>query len=148
MEKSSNCYLMNSKKSNCLGQKYIAFPFMIAIPILTSKECLWKRIIGPFVCHSHCNPGEDYNALCGGEDGLNVVRDICSRMQEWCYNSSQHDERSFNATCWMELDSSHPCSISSFLETEFPHISVVQSLKDMSGLDRFVQLQVQPTKRN
>ena len=73
------------------------------------------------------------------EDGLNVVRDICSRMQEWCYNSSQHDERSFNATCWMELDSSHHCSISSFLETEFPHISVV---------DRFVQLQVQPTKRN
>jgi release factor glutamine methyltransferase len=83
---------------------------------------------------------EDYNALCGGDDGLDVVRDILRQLPQWCQNQNAN-EKPFHSTCWMELDSSHP-SIMSLLVENYPGVSFVQSLKDMSGLDRFVQVEV------
>jgi release factor glutamine methyltransferase len=83
---------------------------------------------------------EDYNALCGGEDGLDVVRDILSRLSQWCRHKNGI-EKSFRPTCWMELDSSHPAIMSCIVE-KYPNVAFVQSLKDMSSLDRFVQVEV------
>ena len=83
---------------------------------------------------------EDYNALCGGDDGLDIVHDILSRLPQWC-QSENDNGKSFRSTCWMELDSSHP-SIMPLIVEKYPNISFLQSLKDMSGLDRFVQFEV------
>merc|ERR1712224_613438 len=56
-------------------------------------------------CHmAHLEPEvlhyEDANALCGGEDGLDVARDILRRLPELL-------RRSRSASAWFELDVSH-----------------------------------------
>jgi len=92
---------------------------------------------------------EDYGALCGGKDGLDVVRDIVERLPEWCKSSNIPNRglglrRPFHAVCWMEVDTSHLRLIEHHVANN-EHIEYVCGLQDLSGLDRFVKLQVKDT---
>lgn len=82
---------------------------------------------------------EDYGALCGGEDGMNVIRDIVQRLPEWCHRRNSNDD----GICWMEVDTSHPKLISEWLKPgNNDHVEFVDGVKDFYGLDRFVKLRV------
>jgi release factor glutamine methyltransferase len=79
---------------------------------------------------------EDHGALCGGEDGMDVVRDVLERLPEWCKSV---EPRPFRAVCWMEVDPTHPDIIQN--ETrDMECLELSQKLKDFNGLDRFVKL--------
>jgi len=84
---------------------------------------------------------EDHGALCGGVDGLDVVREILQRLPEWCRCNSP---RGFNPVCWMEVDTSHPVLIEKCAEEpeHQKHIDFIEGLRDFSGLNRFVKLEV------
>jgi release factor glutamine methyltransferase len=90
---------------------------------------------------------EDYNALCGGVDGMDVIRDIVTRLPEWSKKEDQHsEEKGLTSVCWMEVDSSHPALIEEWLRDYALKCNVkfVEGRKDLSGLDRFVKLEVLP----
>uniref|UniRef100_A0A7S4K3H1 Methyltransferase small domain-containing protein n=1 Tax=Odontella aurita TaxID=265563 RepID=A0A7S4K3H1_9STRA len=89
-------------------------------------------------------------ALCGGDDGLDVVRDIVSRLPEWSAEGG--------CDCWMEVDTSHPSMIAEWLQggaereeicedvtksQGSPKVEFIRGIKDMSGRDRFVQLRLE-----
>jgi release factor glutamine methyltransferase len=86
---------------------------------------------------------ESHEALCGGPDGLDVVRDIIAKLPTWCNPE---------APCWMEVDPSHPRWLERWLgtsnstdSTDGDHdqdVIFVSGHKDMFGLDRFVKLKV------
>ena len=90
---------------------------------------------------------ESDHALCGGEDGLDVVRDIVERLGEWSSDDG--------CVCWMEVDTSHPIMVGEWLgkedrssesEPSIPFsggtkkVQFVQGAKDLCGRDRFVKL--------
>ena len=83
---------------------------------------------------------EDFGALCGGDDGLDIVRDILKRLPEWC---DRKDPPCFNPICWMEVDTSHPILIER-CAGKHESIEFLQGLKDFGGLDRFVKLEIKP----
>ena len=84
---------------------------------------------------------ESDQALCGGEDGLDVVRDIVERLPEWCSEDG--------CVCWMEVDTSHPIMVGEWLGNEGSDSGVgarkvefVEGAKDLCGRDRFVKLRI------
>lgn len=85
---------------------------------------------------------ESDRALCGGDDGLDVVRTIIEKLPEWC---------SPRAVCWMEVDPTHPRMIEELLSREDGgsatgrgrRVCFESSYKDMFGKDRFVKLRVE-----
>jgi release factor glutamine methyltransferase len=81
---------------------------------------------------------EDHRALCGGEDGLDVVKDILSRCQEWCMREKPRD---VIPICWMEVDDSHPILIDEYLELD-ERVDFDKGVHDFRGLPRFVRLKV------
>eukprot|EP00536_Pseudo-nitzschia_multiseries_P014101 jgi/Psemu1/310600/fgenesh1_kg.657_\ len=90
---------------------------------------------------------ESDQALCGGSDGMDIIRTIIEKLPEWC---------SSDAVCWMEVDPSHPGMIEEFLSSrgkegnkdgntsskEKQRVRFDSSHKDMFGNDRFVKLRV------
>lgn len=75
---------------------------------------------------------EHDSALCGGDDGLDVVREIIRKLPSLCLPG---------ASCWMELDPSHPAMIEALLRDN-ETVKYHGSYKDMFGNDRFVKLMV------
>ena len=75
---------------------------------------------------------EDYYALCGGIDGMDVIRDIITNLPNWT---------SSGCSCWMEVDPSHPSLLQEYLCSQ-ESVEYVDTYKDLSGFDRFVQLRV------
>jgi release factor glutamine methyltransferase len=77
---------------------------------------------------------ESWSALCGGEDGLDIVRVIVRKLPHWC-NSG--------AVCWMEVDPTHPRKMKQWIQDE-PSLGVdfEDSYKDLFGRERFVKLRV------
>lgn len=73
---------------------------------------------------------EDYKALCGGEDGLDVVRDIMKHAPRLVRSGG---------CVWLEVDSSHPSVLPSLT---FPNIEFVKKYDDMYGHPRFCQFVV------
>jgi release factor glutamine methyltransferase len=77
---------------------------------------------------------ENEQALCGGVDGMDVIRIIVQKLPYWCDTG---------AVCWMEVDPSHPKRIQEWLQ-ESPEIQqrvrFEASYQDMFGRDRFVKL--------
>ena len=97
---------------------------------------------------------ENDRALCGLEDGMDVIRDIVARLPEWCRSrggdSVNDDERNSCPVCWMEVDPSQPSMIKSWLSNrEIPQdsdgrkVAYVDDYTDYSGLDRFVKLRIE-----
>jgi len=84
---------------------------------------------------------ENDQALCGGNDGMDVIRTIIHKLPHWCHN---------DAVCWMEVDPSHPKMIQDLLleddnkddEENFVGVRFESSHKDIFGFDRFVKLRV------
>jgi len=86
---------------------------------------------------------ESDGALCGGDDGLDVIRTIIEKLPDWCHSGS---------VCWMEVDTSHPKLIQEMLaeshddgDNDTNFLSPVlfhSSHMDMFGRDRFVKLVV------
>jgi release factor glutamine methyltransferase len=77
---------------------------------------------------------ESESALCGGDDGMDIVRVICRKLPTWCHSTG---------ICWMEVDPTHPKLLKEWLD-ENPSLGVVfeDSYQDMFGNDRFVKLRV------
>jgi release factor glutamine methyltransferase len=77
---------------------------------------------------------ESESALCGGDDGMDIVRVICQKLPTWCHSSG---------ICWMEVDPTHPKLLKEWLDAN-PSLGVVfeDSYQDMFGNDRFVKLRV------
>ena len=72
---------------------------------------------------------------------MDIIRDIVQRLPEWC----QKDDDGKDAICWMEVDTSHPSLMKRWLKPNLNvegRVSFVDGFKDLSGLDRFVKLQV------
>ena len=84
---------------------------------------------------------ESHDALCGGDDGLNVVRDIVHRLPEWVAQEPVDEER----YCWMEVDDSHPKMLAQWLapgskESRSLGVEYCTTYRDFRGCDRFVKL--------
>jgi len=100
---------------------------------------------------------EDHGALCGGDDGMDVIRDIVARLPEWCRISQDDDNDACNEShsckpvCWMEVDPSQPQLIKRWLSNQdiLPQdldntkVKFVDDYADFGGLDRFVKLQIE-----
>lgn len=85
---------------------------------------------------------EDFGALCGGDDGMDVIRDIVQRLPEWC---QQDDDTAQDSICWMEVDTSHPKLMESWLSpsnNSSEGVQYVEGLNDFFGLPRFVKLRI------
>jgi release factor glutamine methyltransferase len=78
---------------------------------------------------------ESESALCGGDDGMDIVRVICQKLPTWCHSGG---------ICWMEVDPTHPKLLKEWLDAN-PSLGVVfeDSYQDMFGKDRFVKLRVE-----
>lgn len=78
---------------------------------------------------------ESFDALCGGNDGMNVIRDIVYNAPKWGQPGT---------ILWMEVDPTHPCLIKEWLDKEGDSIGVVydSTHTDLYGRDRFVKLRV------
>lgn len=70
---------------------------------------------------------EDSRALCGGHDGLDVIRQILF-VSRSLLKSGRH--------LWLEVDESHPALLST---SSYPGLCFVSSFKDMYGRMRFCQ---------
>ena len=85
---------------------------------------------------------ESHLALCGGgNDGLDVIRDIVERLPEWT-----RDAAFGKGDLFMEVDTSHPVLIEQWLGSDCTDADAtnsaffVESRKDVFGKDRFVKV--------
>ena len=77
---------------------------------------------------------EDYDALCGGDDGLDVVNVILEKFSSLTKNRK-------NPQLFMEVDSSHPMLLMNREKINGENDSSVMMIhKDFSGTDRFISL--------
>jgi methylase of polypeptide subunit release factors len=79
---------------------------------------------------------EDWHALCGGDDGLDVARDIVHFAP-----SHLLDPTSRVGEVWMELDGDHPKTFATELQSivGFP-MHVVETFEDWYGVNRFIRV--------
>ena len=75
---------------------------------------------------------ESPTALCGGNDGLDIIRQIIIKLPTLCPSG---------AVCWMEVDPSHPSMLEALLQ-DHPHVKFERTYQDLFGNNRFVKLQV------
>ena len=78
---------------------------------------------------------ESHQALCGGTDGMDVIREIILHSPLWCRPG---------AVIWMEVDPTHPKLLRDWLDSEASSLGVVfvSVHQDLYGRDRFVKLQI------
>lgn len=78
---------------------------------------------------------EDWRALCGGRDGLDVVAAILERAPSLL--------RAPGCELWLEVDPSHPALIRAWLDAR-PHsrLEFVECMRDFGGHERFCRLRV------
>ncbi len=142
--KSIVCSAVNYTNTALEGEIMYDFGFDVVIsnpPYIPSKdmETLTSDVVD----------FEDYGALCGGDDGLDVIRDILQRLPEWCEGVEKNNDDTsssvcpmrLNPICWMEVDTSHFALIEELTKKE-DAIDFIQGVKDFGGLDRFVQLAI------
>jgi len=120
----SSCY----KVTQSSAQEYEAeHPFDVVVsnpPYIPQKdmETLTKDVLDY----------ESHTALCGGHDGMDIIRVIIDRLPTWCHKG---------AVCWMEVDPSQPSMIRDMLTTH-GRVHFESMHLDMFGKERFVKLRV------
>jgi release factor glutamine methyltransferase len=105
---------------------------------------------------------ESYDALCGGNDGLDVVRDIIHCLPEWTTSPTMNADNAAVVAedtnkhyskcttpryCWMEVDDTHPIMLEEWLspgsiESIQHGVEYCDRRKDCFGRDRFVKFRV------
>jgi release factor glutamine methyltransferase len=84
---------------------------------------------------------EDERALCGGVDGLDVVRDVLAACPALLRPSGP-------CAVWLEVDTSHPPLIDEWLRQPAQaalRLQVVRARDDLYGRPRFVELRYDPS---
>ena len=78
---------------------------------------------------------EDRRALCGGADGLDIVRQIVAAAPLLLRPDGTR-------AIWLEVDPSHPAALERWLVSEAPELRVrlCRTLRDAGGLERFCEL--------
>ena len=79
---------------------------------------------------------EDHRALHGGNDGLDIIRDIIIQAPKLLRNDGQRE-------IWMEVSSSHIDMIEEWMNQPGPHSDscvFVEKIRDLAGKNRFVRL--------
>eukprot|EP00112_Aurelia_sp_Birch-Aquarium-sp1_P010030 Seg2163.4 transcript_id=Seg2163.4/GoldUCD/mRNA.D3Y31 product="HemK methyltransferase family member 1" protein_id=Seg2163.4/GoldUCD/D3Y31 len=77
---------------------------------------------------------EDLRALHGGEDGLDIIKQILSKAHLLLLDSG---------SIWLEVDTSHPSLIKKLIDDEFGgKIEFLETCVDIYGRPRFCQLQM------
>ncbi len=74
---------------------------------------------------------EPKNALLGGPDGLNLIRQLLIKTRN--YN--------LHGTVLVEIDPSQPKKLSSFIKKLFPQ-AVIEIKKDLAGLSRIIKIEI------
>lgn len=75
---------------------------------------------------------ESVQALCGGVDGMDVIRDIIRQSRHWSRPG---------CVIWMEVDPTHPTQIREWLDSELSlGVELDSVYQDLFGRDRFVNL--------
>jgi len=114
------------------GRNEENFDFIVSNPPYISESEL-KDLQPEIIGH------EDPRALCGGTDGLDVVRDIL-RLATRLVRSG---------AVWLEVDSTHPATIERLVECgKFAGIEYKMTHIDFMNRPRFCQLQVQTGFKN
>ena len=82
---------------------------------------------------------EDKNALCGGLKGLDIINEIfkCGGRLLKQTNSSEHDSNHVQHLIYMEVDSSHPVSLTSSNISQSHGLHLIDWWKDHQDLPRF-----------
>ena len=132
-------YTNNRRKENLNPVHKFDFDIVVSNPPYIPKlkmETLSKDVVD----------FEDFGALCGGEDGMDVIRDIVHQLPEWCDKDGEQD-----AICWMEVDTSHPQLMENWLSPSNNNsnngVEFLQGFNDLFGLPRFVKLHLKKSKR-
>lgn len=73
---------------------------------------------------------EDYRALCGGEDGMDVISEVLSEAPRLVKKGG---------SIWLEVDTTHPDQLS---EVHYGGVEFVKKVDDMYGRPRFVHFRV------
>ncbi|KAL1515268.1 hypothetical protein AB1Y20_001900 [Prymnesium parvum] len=79
---------------------------------------------------------EDHGALCGGSDGMDVIRQVLVAAPSLLRKGGA-------CGVWLEVDPSHPPLIERFVTSERPELqlALIQTHNDWYGRQRFCQLQ-------
>jgi len=75
---------------------------------------------------------EDYNAICGGVDGMDVIGDLIGRLPEWLVESG---------VCYMEVDEGQVDKIKNVCKGD-GKVEFIKGWKDLCGKERFVMLRL------
>jgi len=143
-ELTNNAEATDTIETNNLQPKYeMNFDIVVSNPPYIPKQDMQDLSTDVIEYESH-------DALCGGDDGLNVVRDIVNRLPEWTSSSSPTDQQEKGGEtrfCWMEVDDSHPRMMEQWLapgskESIRLGVEYCSGYKDFCGRDRFVKLKV------
>mmetsp|Transcript_24600 Transcript_24600/g.52481 ORF Transcript_24600/g.52481 Transcript_24600/m.52481 type:complete len:568 (+) Transcript_24600:34-1737(+) len=91
---------------------------------------------------------ESQEALCGGDEGLDVIKDIVHRLPEWISPVGADPRKEKPRYCWMEVDDSHPSMLAKWLapgskESTRLGVAYLDSRKDFCGRNRFVLLSME-----
>ena len=78
---------------------------------------------------------EDEGALCGGADGLDVVRDLVAAAPRLLRPDGP-------GALWLEVDASHPPLIEEWLRDGAEGVRMERWMADAGGLPRFVELRL------
>jgi len=98
---------------------------------------------------------EDLGALCGGLDGMDIVKDIVRGLARWWRNDRDKGGDNLGIkplpapTCLMEVDPTHPDLLRSWIdeEEEIKEFVELDNIKrDMQGNLRFITLRQRSTK--
>lgn len=126
-----NCFLYSFQEyvDICLKDKsFIPFDMIISNPPYIPSEEM--KDLEPEVIDY-----EDHGALHGGNDGLDIIRDIINQAPKLLRNDGQRE-------IWMEVSSSHIDMIEKWMNQPGTHSDscTLKKIRDFSGKNRFIFL--------
>jgi release factor glutamine methyltransferase len=90
---------------------------------------------------------EDHNALCGGDDGLDVISEICQHVTKLLKVNDANKDDSIKKEIWLEVSESHPALMEKLFENDkmsknrayfSQDIDSLEYIRDLTGKQRFI----------